>query len=128
MRQDGVDIHLAHHGVDVHLAHDRVDIETVDDCGDVDLIDDGLDVHGPDQRVDVDTLAHKCCEVQAVEHLVHHRWDHGRDDAVELTVGGCPRFVAAVGEGLDDAARVQAFIQEGRMHDYSPDGAAARVT
>ena len=93
-------------------AHDRGDVHAVDDC---------LDVDGRDQRVDIDALQHKRCEVQAVEHLVHHGRDDSRDDPVEVGTRGCPRYVAPVGEGLDDASRMQAFIQDGRVHDNPSD-------
>ena len=121
LADDRVDVHLAHnrihvhltqHPVDVHLAQNRVDVHAVHDCGDVDC---------RDQYVDVDALLHKRSEIQTVEYLVYHRWNHSRDDPAEVIVRRCSRQVAPISEGFDHTGRMQSFVQNGRTHNQPAD-------
>ena len=85
---------LSHDRVYVHIAHDRIDVQPLDNCCDVDAIDDGLHIDGRHQRVNVNAIEHKRCDVQVVEHLVHHGRNDSRDDLVQVGTGGCPRRAA----------------------------------
>ena len=71
------------------LVLDRVDIDTLVSAVDVEAIVDRVDI-----AAIVDAIEHKRCDVQVVEHLVHHGRNDSRDDLVQVGTGGCPRRAA----------------------------------
>src|SRR5215212_7486154 len=121
LSHDCVDVDLAHNGVEIHLTQHAFDVQLSCYRIDVHAVDDRHDVDGRDQGVDVDPLSHEIGEVQAVEHLVDHRRDNGRDEPVDVGVGQYPCSLTALGEGLDHSRGMETFVQQRRVHHQPPD-------